>query len=545
MVVLSSWADLGYGKVGPRNAGNPQETVSARLIATTFAQRVNFEMKDDTSGVWIRDPGRVKTLTVPDAARIEAVIDAAQSTLPASYSAAAALAASPYPQVPTSPPPSLAMLREKCGNFEANPRSAKGTYDLVYAVSSCSINELSDFLRNDVSHTFFQAFPVGRIVLLSTSYEYERRQGALRGGYTLSQYDIAGLGQVPDPNWLKALSDWQLFTLYIQLRSALDLGILALFPVLPYFSASRPGLTVIFVPGELIEQTQPDFPSSWLDIYRSRWDFAREPTAAPNVTAAGLTQPYTVQRRFLQAGGYAPDDVVDWLRWLIARFNELIMSSTDPTSFKPRDGVVDFVTCFEHGLSMDRLLRKSVSAQVSQEVAVRKYATFEVADIIDELAQYWAGSQQTERFKVLFNPTEGLARFTSALATAPNPIRSILLNGAASVYDDLRTTILDSVFVAAKRTSSGGVLVRDKTLSVEREEDKDTFTANVVRALRNTHHGYMTSGDKQSRPSRYLALVTGALPDTMTYIGVLSGLALLGNSTEMIGRPPYSKAAYD
>jgi hypothetical protein len=55
----------------------------------------------------------------------------------------------------------------------------------------------------------------------------------------------------------------------------------------------------------------------------------------------------------------------------------------------------------------------------------------------------------------------------------------------------------------------------------------------------------MTSGDKQSRPSRYLALVTGALPDTMTYIGVLSGLALLGNSTEMIGRTSYSKAAYD
>jgi len=194
---------------------------------------------------------------------------------------------------------------------------------------------------------------------------------------------------------------------------------------------------------------------------------------------------------------------------------------------------------------MDRLLRKSISAQVSWEVAVRKYATFEVADIIDELAQYWAGSQPTERFKALFNPTEGLARFTSALVTAPNSIRSILLNGAASVYDDLRTTILDSVFVAAKRTSAGGVLVRDRTLSVEREEDKDTFTANVVRALRNTHHGYMTAGDKQSRPSRYLVLVTGAVPDTMTYIGVLSGLALLGNSMEMIGRPPYPKAAYD
>lgn len=160
MVVLSSWADLGYGKVGPRNAGNPQETRVARLIATTFAQRVNFEMKDDSSGLWIRDPGRVKALTVPDAVRIEAVIDAAQSTSPASYSAADTIAtSSPYAQIPTPPAPSLATLRGSYGSFTANPRSAKGVYELAYAVSSCSIPELSEFLRNDVSPSSFEPFP--------------------------------------------------------------------------------------------------------------------------------------------------------------------------------------------------------------------------------------------------------------------------------------------------------------------------------------------------------------------------------------------------
>ena len=143
MLVLSSWADLGYGKVGPRNAGNPQETSVARQIATTFAQRVKFEMKDDSTGVWIRDPGRVKTLTVPDAVRVEAVIDAAQSTSSASYAAADALVASPYANIPTSPAPSLAILRESYGSFKANPRSAKGAYDLVYAVTS-SPSDLTD-----------------------------------------------------------------------------------------------------------------------------------------------------------------------------------------------------------------------------------------------------------------------------------------------------------------------------------------------------------------------------------------------------------------
>jgi hypothetical protein len=53
MVVLSSWADLGYGKIGARNEGNPQQTAVARQIATLFAQRVNFETKDDSTSVWI------------------------------------------------------------------------------------------------------------------------------------------------------------------------------------------------------------------------------------------------------------------------------------------------------------------------------------------------------------------------------------------------------------------------------------------------------------------------------------------------------------
>jgi len=51
MVVLSSWADLGHGKIGPRNDGNPQQTAVARQIATLFAQRVNFETKDDSTAV--------------------------------------------------------------------------------------------------------------------------------------------------------------------------------------------------------------------------------------------------------------------------------------------------------------------------------------------------------------------------------------------------------------------------------------------------------------------------------------------------------------
>jgi hypothetical protein len=117
---------------------------------------------------------------------------------------------------------------------------------------------------------------------------------------------------------------------------------------------------------------------------------------------------------------------------------------------------------FEHGLSVDRLLRKSISAQVSAEVSVRKYTTFEVADIIDELCHHWLKAPETETFKELFNPERGLVKLRGALAGAPPKIRDLVLDGAESVYDDLKKTILDSVFMGSKKTSSGGVLVLDK-----------------------------------------------------------------------------------
>jgi hypothetical protein len=331
MTLPPSWSDLGYGKVGSGTPGSPSHVTVARQLAALFRDRVQYEVKDDSTGIWIRDPYRIQGRALLDAVQVEFVIDGANSTAAASYAAASAVAASEYGNFGGSTATPLATLRTTYQSFETNPRSVKGVYDLTYAVSSCSSSDLATFLQHDVSPAFFRAFPSGRIVLLSTNYEFERRQGAVRGGYTLAQYDITALGTVPD---LLALHDWQMLTPFVQLRNALDLGVLALFPMLPYFNATRPGITVVFVPGELVEQIQPDFPAGWLDIYRSRWDFAREPIGgAPYVTAAGLSQPYAVHRRYLQVGGYESDTIVTWLRWLITKFNQFVLPGTDPTTF--------------------------------------------------------------------------------------------------------------------------------------------------------------------------------------------------------------------
>lgn len=531
MIDTHSWKALGFCKVGP----SPHcDTAQGRVLAAMLKERLSFEVRDDSSGVWVRDPGATDSSRIPDAARLEFIVTPSNVSDLASYAAADAVLNSEWGALPIQRPVSRSD-QLNLEEFEADPRSPGGIYNLTLSTSSCSDGEFTSFLRRKAAPAFFKAFPHGRIIFLSSSLQYEKRQGALRAGYTLSQYNLTSVNRMPDPN---ALTGWQRILPFGQLQTVLDLGAVAFYPQAIYFTVTRTGLSVIFVPGELVEQNMLKFPGAWLDVYRSRWDFTRGPArnTSYDIAPAGITQPYDVHRRFVLVGGYGADETVEWIRWLVDRYNSLLRTGIDFSIFG-RDGWVNFVTCFEHGLTVDRMIRKSVSSQVSFERAVRKYAAFEVADIVDELFAYWKNAGSTLRFKDIFNPSTGLSLIKSSLATVPEPARRLLLDGASSVYDHLRDTVLKSIFVPEKRTPSGGVLVRNKSLSAEVEETADEFTSNVIRALRNTHHGYMTEGDKQNRPSRYLALVTGDIPDTMTYIGVLTGLAVLGDPSQMIGLP--------
>jgi len=104
------------------------------------------------------------------------------------------------------------------------------------------------------------------------------------------------------------------------------------------------------------------------------------------------------------------------------------------------------------------------------------------------------------------------------------------------IYQRLRQTILDSVWVISKRTSSG-ILVKDNQLVSENIENPDEFTGNVLRTLRNTHHGYLTRGDQSFRPSRYLSLIDGNTSDDFPTLSLAWLLALLESPEALIGNP--------
>src|SRR5207249_4885039 len=141
--------------------------------------------------------------------------------------------------------------------------------------------------------------------------------------------------------------------------------------------------------------------------------------------------------------------------------------------------------------------------------------------------------------KTLFHPADGLALLSRVLDKAPPPFGNYFGGVAEGLYRHLKDTVIGSVYVPTKLTPTGGVLVKNRNGTAEIEETAEEFTANVIRVLRNTHHGYFTALDKNSRrPSRYLALVSGETPETLSYLGVLFALAMLADPEAMIGWRP-------
>lgn len=80
--------------------------------------------------------------------------------------------------------------------------------------------------------------------------------------------------------------------------------------------------------------------------------------------------------------------------------------------------------------------------------------------------------------------------------------------------------------------------MKNRRLTSEEFQNDDEFCGNVMRSLRNTHHGYLTRSDINSkRPSRYLSIINGSTSDDFPTLTMLWVLALLASPERFIGNP--------
>jgi len=397
-------------------------------------------------------------------------------------------------------------------------------------------------LQQEVLPAFFSADPEGSVEVLALDESVDRHFGFLRGGYAVQHYAIAETQQ--GRRGAATLRAWDTAVPSDYLDVLLSILQVATYPHIPLFHGGPFGLDFVFLFSRPVEHVPSQFPKSWLDWARSDADFGRE---AHNLNAVlfgdSVEAARLERRRYVWAAPLPRDALSELLGWIIDRLNVLLLEVADPANSET-DGCIDFTCALELNLSLIRLMRRVLHAMATEEAPAGKFLAFEVGDIIDQLSRQLLKTEETAVFKLLFNPVAGRELIKKLLGAVPLRAPQIMLSAVDAIYDDLQAGVGESIWVPGK-VSEAGVRVKRSDLQGERVEEIGEFTGTLLRVLRNTHHGYFTRGDSRARPSRYLALTTGNIPDSISSLPFFWLLALLADPAAFVGWSPLPLSAFD
>jgi len=499
---------------------------------SNLARQFGYSVQMENGRHWIRKHYRRRGSPVPTAVKLGPTITQADAATTSTYSFLAEHTRSTYAQFYVDLPfdrvvRMVASARERSEAYQK--------YDLLTrALAFCPPQHLRVLLQEHVLPEFFREVPDGRVRVFMMNDEIESGFRVLRGGYVLDHYPMASIEASRDQGFA-LLENWEGGQIGDWLEPLLSILQMAAYPYIPFFHGGPLGLLLVFFFPEPYRHELKIFPASWLHAARSDALFGTEAR-----TLRGLFDPASEERlglahrRMLTERPLPMDFSLRLVDWAVSRISDLVREAADAANFEA-EGFIDFTFAFELSLSLIRVLKRAALALTTEEPPTGKFLAFEVADLLDALAKVFDRRQETETFKLLFNANDGRAMMRACLASAPEDIRLYLEDMAARLYEDLRETAAASVWLAGMSTPRG-ILVRNRDLSREALEDPASFAANLMRALRNTHHGYFTRLDRNSRrPARYLVLSTGNTPDSLSQFPFLWTVALLADPGQIIG----------
>jgi hypothetical protein len=534
MITPGSWSDFGYRKLGPL----PPSGVgwSVKEIADRLCTASDYEV---VSEEWVRRRARRKGAQFTGSIEIVTVLD--QGT-PLNDQSLTFLekhaesewikAESQWKQFRADPE----VLKDAVERAETVEERWRGVYRLTQALFYIGpeVSRLRPMFRQHVAPCFFRLYPQGKIIVLRYDTEADGAAALLRLLYATSQAPPQEL--LADRfKGIQTLQQWHMASLTRLMPVLLDFFNDLFYPKIGGACACLYGLVFLFLFDPAEDYAPAAFPRNWLGFAGRSASFGREAGDLMAVVQdfAGQAHQRESHQRFCHSRSFGADDRLKLLHWYIDHVNRLLYELTDAANFTEGadpQAVLDPVFAFEHQLTVDRLLRKTLMAISLDEAPAGNLMSFEIADLYDTLSERFGNhNKKTDFFKKLFHTEEGPALLVPRLAAMPSPFDAYFADLARQVYDKIEETVLASVWRPGKLTP-GGVLVRDRDLAKETAIPLPQFVAEVMRAYRNAHHGYFSADPiSQNRPLRFLFLVNGNLPVEMSALPSLWYLAYLAD----------------
>jgi hypothetical protein len=529
-----SWADLGYRQLAQLTTGGMG--ISPTQLADKLRQLGDYEVEPDG---WIRRPGRKRNGHVEPAIEIIDTFDQERPCTADRLEFIDQHFSSEWeriniPRFTTETDVLEALVRQ--GAITA--ASARRAYRITQAMYLAGPKRLKPLFRDRVLPWFSQKCPDGRLVVLRYGDYVETVSAVMRILHAavqlphdkLSPESVSGIGP---------LKQWHMLSLAHLMPLFINFFNYVFYPFVGGFHSGPVGLAFVFLLEPAPEFTPNRFPRNWLAFPSSCASFGREDVDMYEAVGdfQGPAWKRASHQRFRHDKSFNAAERIVLFKWYIERVNRLLYELTDLSNFTERGdplAAIDPVMCFEHGLTFDRLLRKTILAMSLDDAGSANLMSFEIADLYDTLYCRFTGAQETALFKRLFHPTEGRELVVSRLRRLPEPFATYFCDVATQVYAALEKTIVESIWLKDKITANG-ILVRNEDLTVESPMPVPTFVSEVMRCYRNAHHGYFSSAKRaRNRTSRFLFLVDGNLPVEMSALPVLWFLAYLVDQS-MVG----------
>ncbi len=391
------------------------------------------------------------------------------------------------------------------------------------------------FLREHFFPSFSRRFEDGRGRFLATRAEIEKRLPVLRFGNLLQ---VNGpkvltdmiLNKVRDPLTMSGVQQ----SGNIELAEALKVVLGNFLPLRTHMVGGSVGLTTIYLlgdnDGKVIDRGP--FPREEIELFRGTTFF---PGDDPLQFVTGFKDPIGGWKGRFRASEYIGDDAcVELISCVVDRFNEHVENRLEICNFSDDSYNVDFIEAFEKYLTLDRIIHECAAIATSTDSLSPRLMTFGVLDKFQELFRFADQPNKDRNFHYFCTREFCESKLVPTFSKLPSPLSEYFTGVARKLYEELYEKVFSPDGVWASF-----LINQDNSINVYRKYDEKMeqfvdrsdpvephdFVGEYVRATRNTHHGYISSGDRRRRFACFGSLCTGDLPDSLTQLPLLMLLA--------------------
>lgn len=394
-------------------------------------------------------------------------------------------------------------------------------------------DDLTYLMNQVILPAFFSRFPLGQMQCLSSSNVIEEIRTIMTLQYSAEHHNICQADDIAG-----SMRKWHSADSEQLLRGILGMaGFLWPPYVTSYVTGTYQSPILVQLDPPSKEKIAP-FGHVWSDYLRHGSEFAAEdlPLSDAFTSLEAAAHQKLSHRKRLTATPPSLDARLAFQDWLLKAVQRFLINLCDICNFtKAHDPYerIDAVFAMEHLWTIERIIKLTLQVSGTRDPSMARSLTFQIADLYETLAlRFGRIKNETDFFKDLFNPSTGCGMISSRLQRIEG-VGADLAKTCDAVYADIRDVAINSIWKKSKVDPSRTfVRVKDKSLRHEVNEPIDEFVGNLMRALRNGHHGYFTDGDKKSkRPSRYLWLVDGNTPDSIANLPILWFFAYLSDQS--------------